>query len=216
MFCCTRRIWHHTPPACQGLQPLTEPFPGRAGQGWGSPYNLAMNDPVHEFGSARSIDAEAIGQPGQRRFRLLVLSSYGAAAIWMEKEQLSGIGDWLTETVGRLDADRPTNDPDTDPMPFPAEVDVEVRAGQLALGYVEDRDLFAIQVYDLETGQARTTRSPRSAASSAGASRACCRARSPTSSPAAARPAHVRRAHGPGRPRLPPQQRPPACALTPC
>jgi uncharacterized repeat protein (TIGR03847 family) len=111
-----------------------------------------MNDPVHEFGSARSIDAEAIGQPGQRRFRLLVLSSYGAAAIWMEKEQLSGIGDWLTETVGRLDAERPTSDPDTDPMPFPAEVDVEVRAGQLALGYVEDRDLFAIQVYDLVNG----------------------------------------------------------------
>ncbi|HEY7270002.1 MAG TPA: DUF3090 family protein [Dehalococcoidia bacterium] len=109
-----------------------------------------MNDPVHEFGSVLSVDAEAIGQPGQRRFRLLVLSSYGAAWVWMEKEQLSGIGTWLTETVEKLDVDRPTAEPDAEPLPFPAEVDVDISAGQLALGYVEDRDVFAIQVYDLQ------------------------------------------------------------------
>jgi uncharacterized repeat protein (TIGR03847 family) len=34
-------------------------------------------------------------------------------------------------------------------LPFPDEVDLDLRAGQLALGYVEDRDVFAIQVYDL-------------------------------------------------------------------
>ena len=111
-----------------------------------------MNDPVHEFGSVLSVDAEALGQPGQRTFRLIVLSSYGAAWIWMEKEQLAGIGTWLAETVGRLDTERPTNDPDVEPLPFPAEVDVDIHAGQLALGYVEDRDVFAIQVYDLASG----------------------------------------------------------------
>jgi uncharacterized repeat protein (TIGR03847 family) len=109
-----------------------------------------MTNPVHEFGSAISIDAEAIGQPGQRRFRLRVLSSYGNAAIWMEKEQLASIGTWLNEVVGRLDTDKPTAEPDVEPLPFPDQVDLDLRAGQLALGYVEDRDTFAIQAYDLQ------------------------------------------------------------------
>jgi uncharacterized repeat protein (TIGR03847 family) len=109
-----------------------------------------MNDPLHEFGSVLSVDAEAIGEPGQRQFRLMVLSSYGAARVWMEKEQLSGIGAWLAETVEKLDVDRPTAEPDVEPLPFPAEVDVDIHAGQQALGYVEDRDVFAIQVYDMQ------------------------------------------------------------------
>lgn len=113
-------------------------------------YNSPMNDPVHEFGSAESIDAEAIGEPGQRRFRLLVLSSYGSASVWMEKEQLAGIGSWLDEVVERLDSERPTGEPDVEPRPFPEQFDFDLKAGQLALGYVEDRDVFAIQVYDLE------------------------------------------------------------------
>jgi uncharacterized repeat protein (TIGR03847 family) len=109
-----------------------------------------MNDPVHEFGSVLSIDAEALGPPGQRTFRLMALSSYGAAWIWMEKEQLAGIGTWLSETVERLDVERPNGEPDVEPLPFPAEVDVDIRAGQLALGYVDDRDVFAVQVYDMQ------------------------------------------------------------------
>lgn len=111
-----------------------------------------MNDPVHEFGSALSIDAAAVGQPGQRRFRLLVLSSYGSASVWMEKEQLAGVGTWLDDVIKRLDANRAAGDPDVEPLPFPDEIDLDLRAGQLALGYVEDRDTFALQVYDLQPG----------------------------------------------------------------
>jgi uncharacterized repeat protein (TIGR03847 family) len=117
-----------------------------------------MNDPVHEFGSAVSVDAEAIGQPGQRRFRLLVLSSYGSASIWMEKEQLAGIGAWLGETVARVDEARPGGGPDVEPLPMPAEFDLDLRAGQLALGYVEDRDVFAVQVYDVESAPEENAR----------------------------------------------------------
>ena len=120
-----------------------------------------MNDPVHEFGSALSIDAEAIGQPGQRTFRLRVLSSYGAAWVWMEKEQLAGIGSWLVDTVEKLDVASPSGEPDVEPQPFPDQVDVELRAGQLALGYVEDRDVFAIQVYDLENAPGEANARPQ-------------------------------------------------------
>ncbi len=109
-----------------------------------------MNDPVHEFGSATSVDAEAIGEPGQRRFRLLVRSTYGCASVWMEKEQLAGVGSWLSETVEKLDSEGPTDEVDVEPLPFPEQFDLDLRAAQLALGYVEDRNIFALQVYDLE------------------------------------------------------------------
>jgi uncharacterized repeat protein (TIGR03847 family) len=109
-----------------------------------------MADATHDFGSLLSVDAEAIGRPGQRRFRLLLLSSYGSASIWMEKEQLATIGSWLSETVERLDSERPTNEPDAEPLPFPDQLDLDLQAGQLALGYAEDRDLFVIQAFDME------------------------------------------------------------------
>ncbi len=145
MFCSSRNQWHRRP------RSWWEP----------RPYNWRVNDPVHEFGSALSVDAEAVGQPGQRRFRLLVLSSYGSACVWMEKEQLTGIGVWLKDVVDRLDADRSAGDPDVEPLPFPDQFDVNLRAGQLALGYVEDRDVFAIQVFDMEADAGATEPKPQ-------------------------------------------------------
>jgi uncharacterized repeat protein (TIGR03847 family) len=110
---------------------------------------LAMEaSPVHDFGSALAVDAEAIGKPGQRRFRLLVLSGGGAASIWMEKEQLSGIGVWVGEVLARLEPARRETEPDVEPLPFPPEFLVEFRAAQLALGYVEDNDVFMIQAFE--------------------------------------------------------------------
>lgn len=101
--------------------------------------------PRFDFGKALSVDAEAVGQPGQRRFRLLVRSATESASIWMEKEQLAGVGRWLAEVVQKLDEERPTAEPDVEALPFPPEFDLDFRAGQLTLGYSEEGDLFTIQ-----------------------------------------------------------------------
>jgi uncharacterized repeat protein (TIGR03847 family) len=106
-----------------------------------------MESARHDFGEAVSVDAEAVGQPGQRRFRLMVRSSGQAAAIWMEKQQLAGIGEWFEETVKKLD-DAGDNVPDVEPTPFGAIFDVEVNVLQVALGYQEDGGHFVIQVFD--------------------------------------------------------------------
>ena len=45
-----------------------------------------------DFGLVDAIDAEAIGQPGQRRFRLRVRSGQEYAALWMEKESVAALG----------------------------------------------------------------------------------------------------------------------------
>jgi uncharacterized repeat protein (TIGR03847 family) len=101
-----------------------------------------------DYGSATSIDAEAVGEPGQRRFRLLVRSGNGAASVWMEKEQLGGIGAWFAEMGQRLDSERPTTEPDVEPLPFPESFDLEFRAVQVALGFDEESGQFAFQAFD--------------------------------------------------------------------
>ena len=69
-----------------------------------------------DFGLVDVVDAEAIGEPGQRTFRLRARSGAMRAALWMEKEQLTVLG----RAISRLLADRaPRRD---DPLPAPPEM----------------------------------------------------------------------------------------------
>jgi uncharacterized repeat protein (TIGR03847 family) len=107
-----------------------------------------MEDARLDFGRVLSIDAEAIGRPGQRRFRLVVRSTSQTAAIWMEKQELAGIGSWFEQVGERLEREKPSSEPDVEPLPASEPFDAELQAVQLALGYVEEEDLFAIQAFD--------------------------------------------------------------------
>jgi uncharacterized repeat protein (TIGR03847 family) len=109
-----------------------------------------METPRYDFGTAVSVDAEAIGQPGQRRFRLMVRSSGQTAALWMEKQQLQGLGAWFEEVIEKLDREQPNTEPDIEPTPFGDAFDIELRASQLALGYAEEEGLFAVHAFDAE------------------------------------------------------------------
>jgi uncharacterized repeat protein (TIGR03847 family) len=102
----------------------------------------------HDFGHALSIDAEALGQPGQRRFRLLVRSSTESVAVWLEKQQLAAVGLWLEEALTRIERDDPRDEPDVEPMPFNESFELDFRASQLALAYDESERLFAIQAFN--------------------------------------------------------------------
>ncbi len=126
------------------------------GSGHPNSYNARVEStPIYDYGKALSIDAEAIGQPGQRRFRLLALSIQGSACVWIEKEQLASVGQWLSEIITRLEEERPSDEPDVEPLPFPEEFDVDFRAGQLTLGYAEDEEAFVIQAFDFESDPER-------------------------------------------------------------
>ncbi len=107
----------------------------------------------HDFGQALAIDAESVGVPGQRRFRLLVRATSQSASIWMEKQQLAGIGTWFAEVIEKLDREQPSADPDVEPLPIGSIFDVEFHASQIGLGYAEEDGLFAIHAFD-ESGAA--------------------------------------------------------------
>src|SRR5450432_4043670 len=112
-----------------------------------------------ELGPVWLLGADAVGRPGQRRFRLFVQSARGSAILWMEKEQLNslslsldGVLAHLTEgQVLRIEA-RSGEQPQPGKMPaeFPRVPTYELQVGQLKLGYDEDRDVFLISAIPLE------------------------------------------------------------------
>ena len=108
-----------------------------------------------DFGSADLVAPEAIGEPGNRTFRLQIRSGSKAASLWLEKEQLSALALGLQQTIQR------TTDPGPggadDPVPpsndMPAEPDVDFKVGKLGLGYDEERGMIVIFAYTIEDAE---------------------------------------------------------------
>ncbi|MDQ6662464.1 MAG: DUF3090 domain-containing protein [Chloroflexota bacterium] len=112
-----------------------------------------------ELGTVHTLGVEAIGQPGQRRFRLFVRSSRGTALLWMEKEYLNNLSLTIDRALAQLTegkllrteaqvGDSPT--PSALPENFPRTPDYEFQVGQIGLSYEEDRNLFVLIATPLE------------------------------------------------------------------
>ena len=92
---------------------------------------------TRDFGPLDHISAEAIGQPGQRRFRLRAINGDGeTASLWLEKEQLSALGEAIgtaLENEGYRYERLPLDDIAPDPV-FPLNAGIDFRIGQLSMG----------------------------------------------------------------------------------
>lgn len=103
---------------------------------------------THDLGLLVHISAEAIGQPGRRRFRLRAVSAAGvAASMWLEKEQLNALGDAIQTVLDdegyRYDPLPPDDAPPTGEAPD--TFDFDLRLAQLSMGVNnEDRRLVLI------------------------------------------------------------------------
>ncbi|MXX19445.1 MAG: DUF3090 family protein [Dehalococcoidia bacterium] len=103
--------------------------------------------PLTEFGPVQHLSADAVGQPGQRRFRLRAISQGGAYAfVWMEKEQLSAIGEAIETTLEHAEVDLAPSGPEGPEAVFPLEanLDLDVRAGRLSLGLNEETRVIVV------------------------------------------------------------------------
>jgi uncharacterized repeat protein (TIGR03847 family) len=93
------------------------------------------------FGPLLIIAAEAIGQPGQRRFRIKAMNDAGeSASLWLEKEQLIALGEALENVLkeeGYEYRALPLDDAGPEPV-FPLDAHVEFRASQLSMGVNRD------------------------------------------------------------------------------
>ena len=111
-----------------------------------------MNGELHDFGRAELMDAEAIGQPGQRRFRVFCRSVQGTASLWLEREQMEALAQALEQLLAqisgqpvlRLEAQASPPRPPGAPADFPQEPDVDLHVAQLTLGYDEEHNLVVL------------------------------------------------------------------------
>ena len=91
---------------------------------------------ITDLGRADIVGAEAIGPPGQRRFRLFAFVRDVAIAIWMEKEQLNSLSFALDRILAQLTDGRilrveaqaePPPSPEGAPGDFPDKPNFEIQ-----------------------------------------------------------------------------------------
>ncbi|MBA2677974.1 MAG: DUF3090 family protein [Ktedonobacteraceae bacterium] len=112
-----------------------------------------------DLGLVTLLGADAVGQPGQRRFRLFMRSLSGTAIIWMEKEQLTGLSEALDRSLAlitegqvlRTEA-RAGGQPFAVQMPtdFPRHPTYEFQVGQIRLNFDESDNYFSLSAAPLD------------------------------------------------------------------
>ncbi|MDO8615646.1 MAG: DUF3090 family protein [Dehalococcoidia bacterium] len=103
-----------------------------------------------DLGSARSIEAESFGQPGQRTFRLRVMSAaLASASLWLEKEHLQALGMALTQLLAQLG-----REPEAEGLAldeFPEVADYDFHVGRMAIGFDPADQSVVLQTFDAAT-----------------------------------------------------------------
>ena len=115
-----------------------------------------MTDASYDFGPVSRVEANAVGTPGQRTFRLVVVGGEGVATLWLEKEELQALGVAIDQMLARLSKKPEWKFYGSAPEPYvPSGEDdlnptVEFKVGQLSLGYDTGKKMFAILAHDAE------------------------------------------------------------------
>lgn len=115
-----------------------------------------------EFGRVDSVEPEAIGDPGNRQFRVRVVAGSRTASLWMEKEQLAA----LSLALRRLLEQTKDTDAAIEPEPvsnagsFPAKADVDFKLSRLGIGHDEAAAAVSIFAYDMDIAEDDDKASP--------------------------------------------------------
>lgn len=109
-----------------------------------------------EFDDIVHIEAEAIGQPGQRRFRIALATETESAFLWLEKQQLQALGLAFEQILAQLQTVQisiPGVPEEETSAPAEALGLHEYYAARLAVGYDERRALITIFVHEPDTAE---------------------------------------------------------------
>src|SRR5690606_38544007 len=103
-----------------------------------------------DFGLVDAVDAEAIGQPGQRTFRLRARSRDSYAALWLEKAQLAQLGRLFSQLLAQRSRQRgrPAS-AELEPVGnFPRTPQVSMHGPRLGLDYGTDHERVVLRADD--------------------------------------------------------------------
>jgi uncharacterized repeat protein (TIGR03847 family) len=97
------------------------------------------------------IRPEALGEPGQRRFRLVVVINGRTIIAWMEKEQVRRLGELLLDVLERLPRDRPETKAPAESIVPDDNTQDQFRAGRMELSFDQEDDRLIVIIHDIET-----------------------------------------------------------------
>lgn len=110
-----------------------------------------MEDERIDLGLVELIRAEAVGEPGQRTFKISSVSDRGECVLWLEKEQLFQIGLAIKQIVATV-SENPNPSAFLAEFPAPAlPGHTEFKASELRVRHDRDTDMFTIEAIDPET-----------------------------------------------------------------
>lgn len=108
----------------------------------------------HEYEQLEILTAEALGEPGQRRFRLIAGTPGDVISLWMEKEQLQALGLAIEQLLEQLQSTGiNTEEIESDHLPSLQPVSPtapEYQVGKMAIGYDEEVRVVAFFAHDIE------------------------------------------------------------------
>jgi uncharacterized repeat protein (TIGR03847 family) len=100
---------------------------------------------------AQQVLVEALGEPGQRRFRLIAVIGGDTSIVWMEKSQLDALGRALEQILDQL----PDLGPEQSVTHFDIIADLDTRqqfrAGRMELGFDEVNDRIIMIAHRIES-----------------------------------------------------------------
>lgn len=105
-----------------------------------------------DFEQLTRVEAESIGPPGQRRFRLILEDGADAVVLWLEKQHLQALGHAFEQILTHLQVvqvEIPFDGQDERPL-LSAD---ELQVGRLQVGYDEARRLVVLIVHGIESGE---------------------------------------------------------------
>ena len=112
-----------------------------------------MDDPTVEFTRLTGLRPEALGEPGERTFRILVDGDHSSAVIWLEKEQLLQLALGINQMLASLSQEEkaPREElAETAPRP-PSHM--EFKVGKMVLGHDGASERLLIDAHDVESGE---------------------------------------------------------------
>ncbi len=114
----------------------------------------------YEFDAIERSEAEAVGLPGQRRFRMIFSDGLQTVVLWLEKQQLQALGLAFEQMLAQLRAagvrEARVREIDASPIgPIPASAE-EMQVGRLAVGYDEEKQRVVVFAHDAEVDDQET------------------------------------------------------------
>jgi uncharacterized repeat protein (TIGR03847 family) len=116
---------------------------------------LSMADEIFRSGSPAGGDvqrlrADALGEPGQRRFRLMAIVNDETHIVWMEKQQLQALGMAVEQLLEQVPDEEVAVIGAESTLEFDESTHSQFRVGRIELGYDVGNGRVVISTFDLQ------------------------------------------------------------------